>query len=148
MEVLPVTLLDYPQLDDHCAEFWKHSPFTEPYVRGSAETYLDIARSCGLLFKAIQNGRIIGFAAGAVSPLMGDSSILMGSELAWWVEPSSRSTGAGIALLERLEDAARAIGVKYWTMIYMETSMPEQIRQIYEQRGYSLKETSYVKQLY
>ncbi len=141
------TEADYPALEAHCAEFWKSAPFDEAYRAGSAVMYFDIAREAGLLLVAERDGVIVGFAAGAISPLMGDSGVLQGAELAWWVAPDHRGGTLGIRLLQALEDAGRAAGCRYWNMIFMETSMPEAVRSIYERLGYTLKETVYGRRL-
>jgi GNAT superfamily N-acetyltransferase len=67
--------------------------------------------------------------------------------LAWWVAPEHRGGTAGIKLLKRLESAAKEKGCVYWSMAFMETSMPSVVKKMYEKLNYELKETSYGKRL-
>jgi predicted N-acetyltransferase YhbS len=139
---------DYPAIENHAEAFWLHAPFDVPYKKGSAIFYMDIAFEQGLLLVAEIGGQVVGFAAGALSPLMGNNDYLAGSELAWWVEPEHRGGRLGIQLMKGLESAARTAGCDFWSMIYMESCMPEAIERMYQKMGYVLKETTYGKRLY
>ena len=109
---------------------------------------MDIAFDQGLLLVAESGGQVVGFAAGALSPLMGNNDYLAGSELAWWVEPEHRGGRLGIQLMKGLENAARTAGCDFWSMIYMQSCMPEAVERMYQKMGYVLKETTYGKRLY
>lgn len=141
------TIDDYADLELMCAEFWEHAPYDVEYKAGSATPFLELCLSHGLLFVAENDQEIIGFTAGVTVPLMGNSDVLHGTELAWWVSPQHRGGSAGIKLLMALEGAARELGCVYWSMVFMETSMPEAVRGMYDKLGYELKETSYGKRL-
>tara|TARA_R110000803_G_scaffold187624_1_gene249983 strand:- start:83 stop:523 length:441 start_codon:yes stop_codon:yes gene_type:complete len=141
------TVNDFAKLELMCAEFWQHAPYDVEYKAGSATPFLEMCLSHELLFVAEKDGDIIGFTAGCTIPLMGNIEILHGTELAWWVNPQHRGGSAGIRLLMALEDAARELGCMYWSMVFMETSMPKTVRGMYERLGYELKETSYGKRL-
>ncbi len=138
---------DFVTLESMCAEFWQHAPYDVEYKPGSGTPFLDLCLSHGLLFVAEQGHDIIGFTAGCTVPLMGNTDVLHGTELAWWVDPEHRGGSSGIKLLKALESAAREKGCIYWSMIFMETSMPDSVRNMYEKLGYELKETSYGKRL-
>jgi GNAT superfamily N-acetyltransferase len=133
------------------AEFWQHAGFNVPYKLGSAQFYINIAHDQGLLIVAEKQGQkegqLVGFAAGAKAPLMGNSDFSVGSELAWWIQPEHRGGKLGIQLLKALEQAAKAAGCDFWSMLYMESSMPDTIKQMYQKMGYKLQETSYLKPL-
>jgi predicted N-acetyltransferase YhbS len=138
---------DYPAIEKHAEAFWVHAPFDVPYKKGSAIFYMDIALDQGLLLVAEIDDQIVGFAAGALSPLMGNNDYLNGSELAWWIEPEYRGGRLGIQLMKGLENAAREAGCTFWNMIYMESCMPEAIEGMYQKMSYQRKETTYGKRL-
>jgi GNAT superfamily N-acetyltransferase len=128
-------------------EFWRHTrydvPFDPIHVRGMAALALDH----GLLAILELDGHIEGFTAGVKGPLLGNASVLSGSEIAWWVNPDARKGRNGIALMQHIEQMAREQGVKYWNMIVMESCMPEVGAAIYERLGYEKSETSYTRVL-
>lgn len=139
---------DFPEIERHCARFWKETQFNDvPYVDGASIPYIKIALEHDLLFVLERGGEIVGFSAGCVAPLMGDSSRLSGTELAWWVDPEHRKGGGGIGLLKALESRARELGCEYWNMIAMQSSMPTQIESIYLKMGYNKGESTYTKRL-
>ena len=138
---------DFPAIEAHSKLFWGHTYFDEAYKDGSALPYIELCHSHNLLLVAEVDAVIVGFAAGCKAQLMGDSSIIHGSELAWWVDEEHRGGRLGIQLLRGLELAAKAAGCSYWSMVYLESSMPDSIRKIYLKMGYQLNETVYGKRL-
>ncbi len=99
------------------------------------------------LLAVVDNGGVVGFCAGVKSPSLGSPEAIVGTELAWWISPDHRSGRNGIALLRFMEQIAKDEGVKYWTMIAMESSMPEKVCSMYEREGYQKSETGYTKVL-
>ena len=138
---------DFSGIEKMATEFWQHSGFDVPYKQGSALFYMQIAFDQGLLLVAVKNAELVGFAAGAKSPLMGNSDYTVGSELAWWLQPAHRGGRLGIELLKGLETAAKEAGCDYFSMMYMQSSMPEAVKRIYQKMGYTLQETTYIKRI-
>lgn len=138
---------DFNDIETMAAEFWQHAGFDVPYKAGSAQLYIKIAFDQQLLLVAEKDHELIGFAAGATAPLMGNLDYTVGTELAWWVQPAHRGGKLGIQLLKALEVAAKAAGCDFWGMLYMESSMPGNIKKIYQKMGYRLQETTYLKRL-
>lgn len=128
-------------------EFWRHTrydvPFDPVHVRSMAAMALDH----GLLAILEIDGEAEGFVAGVKGPLLGNASVVSGTEIAWWVNPGARKGRNGIALMQHIEQMARDQGVKYWNMVYMESCMPEVVAAIYEHLGYEKSETSYTRVL-
>lgn len=83
-----------------------------------------------------------GIIAGLACPFL-YGECLVASELAWWVEPTMRSTKVGKELMDAFEDWARNEGCKLITMI----SIDDTLGKYYEKRGYSLYEHAYMKEL-
>lgn len=99
------------------------------------------------LLAVVDDGSVIGFAAGVMAPSLAAPTALVGTEVAWWINPSIRGAGYGIMLLDFMEDLARDLGIKYWNMVAMESSMPQQVKSMYLDRGYTLQESTFTKVL-
>lgn len=142
------TVDDFDDILDLSAEFWLQTQFSEPFEREHTLAYVTMAHDHGLLCVAEINGDIVGFCAGVKSPLMGSSQAIAGTELAWYVTPNHRGGKTGVALLIFMEQLAASQGIKYWTMVYMESSMPETVGRMYEKLGYRKAEVCYTKVLH
>jgi len=141
---------DYPAIEGHAKRFWEetyHYKQGLPYEDGSAILYMDIAYNQGLLFVSEVDGKVVGFTAGAAAPLLGNSSTMSGSEIAWWVDPAYRNSSEGLDLLRALEKGAKELGCSYWNMVSMQSSMPEYIERVYKKMGYEHSETTYQKDI-
>lgn len=128
-------------------EFWSHTDYSDPACPDTIRGMVNLCVNDHLMSVIDIDGCIVGFAAGLTGPLLGNGSILSGTELAWWVDPEHRAGSNGIKLLKHIEQSAKDAGVKYWTMAYMESSMPETIKRIYEKMGYRQTEVMYTKEL-
>lgn len=141
------TANDFPAILNLSAEFWRHTMFSEPFEPEHTELMVQMASDHGLLAVLEMDSEVVGFAAGVASYLMGSTQAKCGTELAWWVSPSHRHGKNGVALLLFMERLAKEQGIKYWTMVSMQSSMPDYVNALYEKMGYALSETSYTKVL-
>lgn len=146
MAVRLATPTDFPAILDMCETFWKFTQFTEPFDREHTENMVQMAYDHELLIVA-DDGEICGFMAAIKSPLLGSRAALMATELAWYVIPEKRGKLLGVELVQFLERLCIKQEVKYLNMAYMETSMPEKVRVMYQKLGYTLQETLYTKVL-
>lgn len=128
-------------------EFWRHTRYDVPFDPAHVRIMAALALDHGLLAILEIDGKVEGFTAGVKGPLLGNASVLSGTEIAWWVNPDARQGRNGIALMQHIEQMARDQGVKYWNMIVMESCMPEVGAAIYERMGYEKSETSYTRVL-
>lgn len=128
-------------------EFWEHTVYVEPACPDTIRDMIELCISEDLLSVIDLDGELVGFAAGLKGALLGNRSAAVGTELAWWVDTNHRKGSNGIKLLKHIEAAAKAVGIKYWTMAYMESSMPETIKCIYEKMGYKQTEVLYMREL-
>lgn len=126
-------------------EFWKHTRYDETFDADYVEFMAATALDHGLLAILEIDGSAQGFVAGLKMPLLGNASVLGGTEIAWWVNPEARQGRNGITLMKHIEKMAKAQGVKYWSMIVMESCQPEVGAAIYERLGYEKSETSYTR---
>lgn len=137
---------DFDAILDMSAEFWCHTQFSEPFDREHTLNMVKMSYDHGLLVVVDDNG-VCGFLAAIKSPLLGSSRAWMATELAWYVKPENRGKLVGVELVKLFERLCVSQEVKYVNMAFMETSMPERVRRLYEIMGYKLQETVYTKVL-
>lgn len=128
-------------------EFWSHTRYEVPFDPEHVRVMASMALDHGLLAILEIEGHIEGFTAGVKGPLLGNASVLGGTEIAWWVNPAARRGRNGIELMKHIEGMAKAQGIRYWNMIVMESCQPEVGAAIYERLGYEKSETSYTRVL-
>ena len=128
-------------------EFWAHTIYDEPMQDDAVEA---MTRKCiedNLCLVFDVNGKAEGFICGVKGVLLANFDVMTGTELAWWVNEDHRESGGGIQLLRSIEKRAKAEGIKYWSMAYMQSSMPESIKKVYDAMGYKINESLYTKVL-
>ena len=138
---------DFDAIAEMAKDFWRHTVYDDPFCKESTIELLNLCLSHELLFVAESKGKVVGFVAGVLSPLLANKRVIMGQELAWWVEPEHRNGKAGIGLLKAIEKKAKEVGAKYWNMAFMYSSMPEKIEGMYKKMGYKKTESFYTRAL-
>ena len=88
-----------------------------------------------------------GFLLVTTSPFPFSPDITIAGELAYYIDEDLRKGGLGRKLMEHGESVARSRGVRYMTLVAMESSMPEQVAALYRAMGYEKTETTYLKEL-
>lgn len=99
----------------------------------------------GAIFVAqVDGGDVIGMigASVIVHPIAGE---LVGSEVAWWMEPEHRGGSAGVRLLEAAERWAQGAGAVWFQMIA--PAGAPRLREFYRRRGYVEVETVFQRQV-
>ena len=140
------TIEDFEDVIEIVSGFWLHTQFKDEEFCG--DTTWAMLKHCekdGLLSVVEIGGEIVGFGCSVKGGLVCNASIYQATELGWWVNPEHRGGRNAIALLKHMEGQAVKAGVKYFSMVYMETSMPDTVRGIYERMGYNKAETVYTK---
>ena len=138
---------DFEAILDMCEIFWTHTQSTEPFERDHVIKMIEMSYDHELLI-VVDDGGVCGFMAAIKSYLLGSTKAKTATELAWWVNPEKRGKMYGVGLVSTLERLCIEQEVKYLNLAYMQTSMPEQVRKLYEHLGYELQETLYTKVLY
>lgn len=141
------TIEDFDIILDMAKKFWQSTIYEEEFDRDHTKKVVGLAFDHGLIAVIEQKEGVVGFVGGVKSPLLANPNVMMGTELAWWVEPEYRKGGEGIKLMKFIEKLAKEQGVKYWVMVAMESSDPETAAKIYERLGYEKTESSYVRVL-
>lgn len=98
----------------------------------------------GVFVAQVDGGDVVGMigASVIVHPIAGE---LVGSEVAWWMEPEHRGGSAGVRLLEAAERWAGAMGAVRFQMIA--PAGDERVREFYRRRGYMEVETVFQREL-
>ncbi len=129
------------------SEFWGHTIYDVPCIDSDVTLMANACIEQKLMSVLEVGGAVVGFACAVAGPLLANHSVKTATEIAWWVNPDHRSGRNGIGLLRHIERLAKEAGVRYFNMAYMESSMPEEIKSIYERLGYSRLEVIYCKEL-
>lgn len=139
---------DIPALIEMSRAFWVHTIYkNEEFQDDAVEGMIKATMRDQLCLVYDVDGKAQGFICGVKGYLLANFDVMVGTELAWWVNEEFRNSSAGLKLLSAAEKRAKQIGIKYWTMAYMMSSMPESIKRIYESTGYIENESLYTKVL-
>lgn len=138
---------DFDAITKLASEFWQHTMFDDEFCCESVYNMVSTCHENELLFVAEVDQEIVGFAAGIVGALLGNGAVKVGTELAWWLNPEHRGGSIGIKLLKAIESKAQLLGVKYWNMAFMCSSMPDEVERIYQKLGYTKAEVVYTRRL-
>ena len=137
---------DFDRILEMAEMFWQETCYLEPFSREATMPYIQMSFDCGLLAVAEIAGEVKGFCAAICTPMMG-SGVMIGTELAWWIDEDARGGRAGINLLKQMEVMAKESGVKYWNMIAMRSSMFDSVCGMYKKLGYTENELTFTKVL-
>lgn len=139
------TLEDMPQLLRMGESFYLESgyqdmiEFNQPDVRDMLEQLINM----GTL---VTNGdsAMLGFV---IFPMFLNKKSLMAQELFWWVDKGKRGSSDGIKLLNRAEEIAKQSGASIMNMLSLNDSGGDKVNALYERKGYTRKEQSYMRVL-
>ena len=144
-KVRPILPDEIPGLFDMADMFFSESSFLVGFDRDvfvrSWTGFLDGGN--GIIFVVEVAGIFVG-ALGALKFQDPNNGNLIASELFWYVRPEHR--GKGLDLLAAFENWADDAGCQQKTMVYLTDSMPDQVKRIYERKGYRAMEIHYTKE--
>lgn len=107
--------------------------------------------AAGFFRVAVARGRVVGLVGGLLVPWYLCRSQLLAQEVWWWVDPDARDTGAGLALLEALEEWAReagAVSVQIATPPSLgEDRNPVAVERLMRGRGYTWMEDAWSRRV-
>lgn len=137
---------DIPQIIElarkfHAVSGYENIEFDEETVENILITSIDQ----GLCPIGVVDGKIVGFLAGLAYPAILNANVMVGTEIAWWVEPEFRGKKIAIQLLLRAEENARAKGLYCWSMMCLEKLNADGLENIYERLGYEKAERTYLR---
>ena len=120
-------------------QYDKYMDYSENQTRLTIEQLINDDN--GILLVLDDDG-LKGMIGGMVYPFY-MSGQLTGQELFWWCDLK----GAGLSLLDALEDKAKELGAKTFNMITLHGLGHERLNDIYLKRGYSRSENTYIRGL-
>lgn len=141
---------DVPRIRELGKKFWEHTRYAiydEMEYNEESVTLLlkELLSGAGYIIVVEEDGVIEGFGLMVYYPLIWNRDVRCTGELAYWLNPEMRGSGAGVRLLKAMERVARKKKIRYIAMISMETSMD--VGPLYEKLGYVRTETTYTKAL-
>ena len=129
-------------------KFWEETDYSHiEFIPTCTAQRFALCMEHGLFSVVERDGRIIGTTAGLTSPLLCNSYVKVGAELIWYVYPEERRGSVGIKLLRHIEQSARDVGCRLWSMMALEAVNPELAEKLYLREGYAKMERTYVKEL-
>ncbi len=90
---------------------------------------------------------VVGMIVALTYPVYFNFSHFTTQELVWWVEPEYRGSSMGAELRDGLETWAKGKGGLTMEMGALETLRPEALARLYERKGYTSKERTFIKRL-
>lgn len=125
-------------------EFWKQTEYSnEPYDMEKAINLTLMCIKNGICF-VDDRGGIKGFIMMLVAPNIFTDG-MMAVELAFYVTPDSRGSGARLMLAAEKE--AKSMGCDKISMFYLESVDPDTPHNLYIRLGYKKAETTFTKKI-
>jgi GNAT superfamily N-acetyltransferase len=130
--------------------FWEQTSY---HAQGVAYSSLSITAmtikliETGIVLVAYDGERVIGLMLMVVGPMPFNPSTLCATELVYYVDPDYREGGTGLTLIKQAEKIAASKGVKYVSMIHLDSVVPEKAESIYNTMGYARTETLFTKDI-
>lgn len=140
---------DFPSLVRIGHDFYEFNPYKE-YVELDEESLvatLEVLLESHILLVMEEDEKVVGAAGAYVAPLYWNLNYVNALEVFWWIDPEYRTKGSGLALKQALETKVKESGVKFWSMVALESSEPEKIGKIYMASGFKPIEHTYMKVL-
>lgn len=137
---------DVPQIVELARKFHAVSGYENiEFDEETVENLLCASIEQGLCPIGVVDDKIVGFLAGLSYPAILNANVMVGTEIAWWVEPEFRGKKIAIQLLLRAEENARAKGLYCWSMMCLEKLNADGLENIYERLGYEKAERTYLR---
>lgn len=123
---------------------YRDIPFSENKVWGLFSQYLSSDKTSLLCLLLRDGDDVCGLIFCAVTELY-FSEIKTASEIVWWVHPDHRMKRGSLLLFQAYEFWANKVGAKFTCAVSTEGTT--QLDKFYKRSGYSLYESTYVKQI-
>lgn len=110
-------------------------------------TYTHLMTGDGVCIVAEKDGAIVGVTGALAYPFYFNRRHKTGQELFWWVNPEERGSSLGKQMFIALENWARGVGCKTFSMIALDSLKPDAVARMYLRAGYRRSEHSFIKEL-
>lgn len=137
---------DLVELGGVLKEFYQMMPYGKREVDEThwASVWMSLLTAgVGRVLGLWKDGVLVGGIGILITPALEDGT-LIAQEAFWFVTGDSR--GGGMKLFIKGEQLARDAGAERMHMIHLTNSMPDKLKKLYERRGYSKVETTYMKE--
>jgi GNAT superfamily N-acetyltransferase len=134
------------QISDLTRQMLSESPFAN--MGDDIDYLLQVSKEQGGLFVEYEGEDVIGFLVAILvfeHPIIG--SCKMATELGWYVHPDFRHKGVARRLLDRYDDWSYREGCTHSMTSAMFNDSFDQVKSLYEKRGYKMVEASFIKQI-
>ena len=138
---------DMPRILQLGAELHKNVPYSYIAYSDDSQHALGFMLASNLLLVAEDDGGVFGVIGGVSAPVTFNPSKVFVQELIFWVTPSKANKGAGKALLEGFELAAKAVGADVLFVSSLKTQLHKKTKKLYESMGFKEAEVAYAKRV-
>jgi GNAT superfamily N-acetyltransferase len=149
MKVRRATTKDIPAIVTLGKVFYDQTVYAQSgveYDEPSIHTMLEyLVGDNGVVQVAVDGDTVVGFILILLYPFPFNPNERSATELAFYVREDAQREGMGRQLLKSAENVARQKGVKFLSMVALESVAPEKAQALYSQLGYVRNETVYTK---
>lgn len=131
-------------------EFWHQTSYYQQGVEYDEEQCSALTHHLideGIVLLAESNNRPVALLLMVVGAMPFNPLAVVATELVYYVDPEHRKGGLGFKILKQAEKLAESKGVKYISMIHMDSVTPERAEAVYKRMGYHKTETLFSKEL-
>jgi GNAT superfamily N-acetyltransferase len=152
MKVRAATIWDIPEYSELAMDFISSNPLAHIAKADKDEVsgfLLDaIDRDGALIILAEVGNNIAGICGAMIYPIYYAPSVLVGSELWWFVKPEYRGSLAGKMMRETIENWAKSKDAQAMLMVALENEKIDAVGRLYKRHGYTPMEHTYMKGLH
>jgi len=152
MKIRKATLWDIPEYSDLALDFISSNPMAHIAKADKDEVsqFLveAIEKDGALIILAESGNRLAGICGAILYPVYYAPSVLVGSELWWFVKPEFRGSQAGKLMREAIERWAAENNAQAMLMIALENEKTQAIDRLYRRSGYCPIEHTYMKEIH
>lgn len=152
MTIIPheATHDDVADMVEFGQEFWHQTSYYKQGVAYDKQQCAQLTHHLidnGIVLTAFDDNKVVGLLLMVVGPMPFNPLAIVATEVVYYVSPEYRKGGLGIRFLKKAEAIARAHGVKYVSMIHLDSVEPERAEAVYKRLGYHKTETLFSKDI-
>ncbi len=141
---------DIERLVAYARIFWDQTDYAsvvEYDVKTMVDTTAGLIEDDVVLYAEDSNGNVVGLLCVMISPFLMNRNYLSACEWGFYVDVEYRSSGLGIALIQRAEEILKQKKVTFFTLVSLANLRPAAVGRFYERLGFRHVESDYVKEL-
>jgi GNAT superfamily N-acetyltransferase len=150
MRITAARQLDVDSIYKFGKTFYAQTKYAEAGIEYDYDTVTEVIRTCikdGVALLAEADGQIVGMILVLVFPFLMNAEHLAATEWVFYTDPKYRKQGVGEDLLARAESILKIRGVTLFNMVNLENVTPEKAKSLYDKAGFTLAETTYIKDI-